>query len=156
MHGNFVGSSKAARHAADSRDEAFVMALTYYIHPERALVVVTRSERVGAEAWEAFLSALVGDPAYARGYAFLEDRRALRELPTRSEVERASRWIQDHGVALGATRWAIVVSEASPAAFGMARVREALTSGTQVQVRAFTDYDAALAWTTDAGAGRPV
>lgn len=130
------------------------MALTYHIHPERALVVVTRSERVGAEVWEAFLGALVGDAAYARGFAILEDRRALQELPTRLEVERAARWIQDHGVELGTTRWAIVVSEASPAAFGMARVREALTSASPVQVRAFTDYDAALAWTTEAG--RPV
>lgn len=138
---------------ADSRDEAFVMALTYHIHSERSLVVVTRSERVGAEAWESFLSGVLADPAYERGFAILEDRRALPELPTRLEVERASRWIQDHGKALGPTRWAIVVAESSPAAFGMARVREALTSTGPVHVRAFTDYDSALAWTSEAAHG---
>ena len=125
------------------------MALTYQIHPDRSLVVVTRRDRVGAEAWEAFLAVLLEDPAYAPGLAILEDRRALRELPTRIEVERASRWIQDHGAELGATRWAIVVSQSSPAAFGMARVREALTSAGPVEVRAFTDYEAALAWTEE-------
>jgi hypothetical protein len=125
------------------------MALHYHIHPERSLVVVTRSERVGAEEWEAFLNGMLRDPAYVRGFAILEDRRGLRDLPTRVEVERASRWIQDHGAEFGASRWAIVVSETSPAAFGMARVREALTSASPVAVRAFTDYDAALAWTTD-------
>ena len=125
------------------------MALTYQIHPDRSLVVVTRRDRVGAEAWEAFWAVLLEDPAYAPGLAILEDRRALRELPTRIEVERASRWIQDHGAELGATRWAIVVSESSPAAFGMARVREALTSAGPVEVRAFTDYEAALAWTEE-------
>src|SRR5262245_36038460 len=104
------------------------MALRYNIHPERSLVVVTRSQRVGAEQWEAFLTSLVEDPAYERGFTIIEDRRALAELPTRLEVERASRWIQDHGAVFGPTRWAIVVSADSPAAFGMARVREALTS----------------------------
>jgi hypothetical protein len=125
------------------------MALTYQIHPQRSLVVVTRRGRVGAESWEAFLTGLLEDPAYAKGFAILEDRRGLRELPTRVEVERASSWIQQHGAELGATRWAIAVSESSPAAFGMARVREALTSAGPVEVRAFTDYEAALAWTEE-------
>jgi len=129
------------------------MALTYLIHPERSLVVVTRSEPVGADAWEAFLTGLLEDPAYERGFAILEDRRGLRELPTRVEVERASSWIQQHSAKLGATRWAIVVSEGSPAAFGMARVREALTSAGPVEVRAFTDYAAALAWTGEVRRG---
>jgi|KBSMisStaDraftv2_1062788.scaffolds.fasta_scaffold155386_3 hypothetical protein len=127
------------------------MPLTYQIHPHRSLVVVTRRDRVGAETWEAFLTALLLDPAYAKGFAILEDRRGLRELPTRVEVERASGWIQEHGAELGATRWAILVSETSPAAFGMARVREALTSTGPVEVRAFTDYEAALRWTEGLG-----
>jgi hypothetical protein len=149
LHGKFFRGSNELSWASDSRDEAFVMALTYQIHSERSLVVVTRSDRVGAEAWEAFLTALLGDPAYAKGFAILEDRRGLRELPTRVEVERASSWLQQHGAELGATRGAIVVSESSPAAFGMARVREALTSAGPVEVRAFTDYEAALAWTEE-------
>ena len=68
LHGQFGQPSKAAWHPA-----ALVMAFTYQIHPKRALVVVTHSERVGAEAWEAFLSALVVNAAYARGLSILED-----------------------------------------------------------------------------------
>lgn len=129
------------------------MALSYRIHPERALVVVIRSHGVGAEDWETFLSGLLEDPAYQRGFTFVEDRRGLTELPTRLEVERASHWIQEHGEQLGPTRWAVVVAAASPAAFGMVRMREALTSGGPVLVRAFTDYDTALAWALQSNEG---
>ena len=129
------------------------MALSYLIHPERALVVITRRQAVGADEWESFLSSFLEDPAFERGFAIVEDRRALTELPSRVEVERTARWIQDHAEALGPTRWAIVVSAASPAAFGMARVREALTSGGPVRVRPFTDYEAALAWAQQVGDG---
>jgi len=38
------------------------------------------------------------------------------------------------------------VANDSPAAFGMARVTEALTSRLKITVRAFTDYEMASAW----------
>jgi hypothetical protein len=127
------------------------MALTYHIHTERALVIIIGSGKGGGEEWETFLSSLISDPAFERGFRFLEDRRGLAELPTHAEVERAARWIQDHRAELGRTRWAIVVDPASPAAFGMARVQEALTSTGPVTVRTFIDYEAALAWAQGAG-----
>ena len=122
------------------------MALTYHIHPERSLVVVTRTHRVGSEEWEAFLDQQIQDPALEPGFGLLDDRRAVSDTPTRRDVERAARWIQDHADKLGPMRWAIVVAASSPAAFGMARVGEALTSRTPVTVRAFIDYDTAFAW----------
>ncbi len=50
------------------------MALTYHIHPERSLVVVTRTDRVGSEEWEAFLDQLIQDPAFELGHvrAFID------------------------------------------------------------------------------------
>jgi len=70
----------------------------------------------------------------------------VREVPSRSQVERTVRWMQDRAERLGSTRWAIVVASSSPAGFGMARVSEALTSQLDIRVRAFTDYEAAIAW----------
>ena len=124
------------------------MASSYLIHSERSLVVIARTERIGSDEWEALMNAVLADPAFLRGYALVDDRRESADVPTRSDVERAARWIHDQSARLGAIRWAIVVNPASLAAFGMTRVVEALTSQTSVVVRAFTDLPAATAWAT--------
>ncbi len=92
------------------------------------------------------MNTLLADPAFRRGCCVVDDRRAASEVPTRSDVERAARWIRDQSGRLGPIRWAIVLSPNSLAAFGMTRVVEALTSQTSVTVRAFTDLCAATAW----------
>lgn len=122
------------------------MALSYHIHPDRALIVLTRTHDPGSDEWEAFLEHVLADPACEPGFGVLDDRREVREAPSRSQVERTARWMHDRSGLLGSTRWAIVVASSSPAAFGMARVSEALTSGLDVKVRAFTDCDSAIAW----------
>jgi hypothetical protein len=122
------------------------MAGTYSIHSKQSLVVITRTDRVGSEDWEIFMDRLLSDPAFQPGLHLVDDRRQVADTPQRSEVERAARWIQDHSARLGTIRWAIVVDPSSLAAFGMARVIEALTSRTPVTVRAHTDLPAAMAW----------
>lgn len=124
------------------------MASTYSIHRERSLIVITRTYRVGTDEWEAFMNQVLDDPRFEPGQGVLDDRREAREVPERLEVERTARWIQDHAARLGRARWAIVVDPAALAAFGMARVVEALTSRTTVVVRAYTDVAAATAWAT--------
>ena len=47
---------------------------------------------------------------------------------------------------MGPVRWAMVVQPSALAAFGMARVGEALTAGSGITLRAFTDLQAAFAW----------
>jgi hypothetical protein len=122
------------------------VALTYSIHPERSLIVVTRSHRPSADEWERFMAQIMADPAFMPGFNMVDDSRAISAVPSRAEVERSARWINDHAVALGPARWAIVVAPSAPAAFGMVRVGEALTCGSGIMLRAFTDLSAAFAW----------
>ena len=122
------------------------MALSYHINPDRALIVLTRTHHPGSDEWEAFLDGVLADPAFEPGSGVLDDRRGVKEVPSRPDVERMARWMGDRGAQLGSTRWAIVVADDSPAAFGMARVTEALTSRLKITVRAFTDYETAIAW----------
>jgi hypothetical protein len=122
------------------------MSERYTIHPERSLVVITRVHHVGTDEWAAFMTAVIEDPQFEPGFSLVDDRRDVRDVPRRQEVERAALWIQDHASRLGCMRWAIVVDPAALAAFGMARVVEALTSHTCVVVRASTDVVAATAW----------
>jgi hypothetical protein len=122
------------------------MAATYSIDSGQSLVVITRTHTSGSEDWKAFMGCLLDDPAFEPGFNLVDDRREVADTPSRAEVERAARWIQDHAARLGVIRWAIVVDPSSPAAFGMARVFEALTSRTPVTVRACTDLVAGTAW----------
>jgi hypothetical protein len=122
------------------------MALNYHINPDRALIVLTRTHHPGSDESEAFLEGVLADPMFEPGFGVLDDRRGVKEVPSRPEVERMARWMGDRGARLGSTRWAIVVADNSPAAFGMARVTEALTSRLKITVRAFTDYEMASAW----------
>ena len=63
--------------------------------------------------------------------------------PTSSALRE---WIHQHAAVLGPVRWAVVVQPSARAAFGMARVGEALTAGSGITLRAFTDLQAAFAW----------
>ncbi len=122
------------------------MPLTYSIHPERSLVIVTRTHGARSDEWERFMTQIMADPAFVRGLNLVEDSRAVTAVPSRADVERAARWINDHAGDLGPARWAVVVAPSALAAFGMVRVAEALTSGSGIILRPFTDLSAAYAW----------
>jgi hypothetical protein len=122
------------------------VSLTYSIHPERSVIVVTRSHSASADEWECFMAQIMADPAFMPGLNLVDDSRAVTTVPSRADVERSAMWINDHAVSLGPARWAVVVAPSAPAAFGMVRVGEALTSGSGVTLRAFTDLSAAFAW----------
>jgi hypothetical protein len=120
--------------------------LAYVIHPDRSLIVVTRMRPASFEEWSQAMSSLLLDPSFASGFHLVDDSRAVTTVPARTDVERFARWIHDHAAVLGAMRWAVVVHPSALAAFGMARVGEALTAGSGITLRAFTDLQAAIAW----------
>jgi hypothetical protein len=127
--------------------------ITFAIHPDRSLVVVTRLRRTTFEEWSGALTDLLSNPSFRPGFHVVEDARAVVAVPARADVERFARWIHDHASAFGAVRWAMVVPPSANAVFGMARVGEALTAGSGVTLRAFTDLQAAFAWV--AGGAEP-
>ena len=92
------------------------------------------------------MTRIMADPAFGPGLNLVDDSREVTAVPSRAEVERSARWINDHAAALGLVRWAIVVAPSALAAFGMLRVVEALTSGSRITVRPFTDLSAAYEW----------
>ena len=120
--------------------------LTYTIHPERSLIVVTRLRPADFDEWSQAMTALLTDPSFRSGLHIVEDSRAVAHVPSRTEVERFARWIHAHAPVLGPVRWAVVVQPSALAAFGMVRVGEALTAGSGITLRAFTDLQAAFAW----------
>jgi hypothetical protein len=97
------------RASEDAAVECFVP-LTYAIHPARSLVVVTRTHTASADEWERFMAQIMSDPTFVRGLNLVDDSRAVTAVPSRAEVERAARWINDHAGELGPARWAIVVA----------------------------------------------
>jgi hypothetical protein len=127
--------------------------ITYTIHPDRSVVVITRLRRMTFEEWQQAIAGVLADPGFKSGLHLVDDSRAVATVPPRADVERFARWIHDHATALGAVRWAMVVPPSAHAAFGMARVGEALTAGSGVTLRAFTDLQAAFAWVS--GAAEP-
>jgi hypothetical protein len=120
--------------------------LTYTIHPDRSLIVVTRIRPATFEQWSQAMTELLSDPSFASGFHLVDDSRAVSTAPARADVERFARWIREHAGVLGAVRWAVVVQPSALAAFGMARVGEALTAGSGITLRAFTDLREAIAW----------
>jgi hypothetical protein len=120
--------------------------LTYAIHPDRSLIVLTRLRRATFDEWSQSMTALLADPSFASGLHVVDDSRAVTTVPARADVERFARWIHEHAAMLGPVRWAVVLQPSALAAFGMARVGEALTAGSGITLRAFTDLQAALAW----------
>jgi hypothetical protein len=120
--------------------------LTYSIHADRSLIVVTRLRPATFEEWSQVMTELLRDRSFKSGLHIVDDSRAVSAVPTRADVERVARWIYDHADALGPVRWAMVVQPSARAAFGMARVGEALTAGSGITVRAFTDLQAAMVW----------
>jgi hypothetical protein len=120
--------------------------LTYSIHPDRSLIVVTRIRPAPFESWSQAMAALLTDRSFTSGLHIVDDSRAVTAVPPRADVERFARWIHEHASVLGAVRWAMVVQPSAIAAFGMARVGEALTAGSGITLRAFTDLQAAIAW----------
>lgn len=120
--------------------------LTYSIHPDRSLIVVTRIRPATFEQWAHAMSELLSDPSFVSGFHLVDDSRAVSTVPARADVERFAEWIHQHAAVLGPVRWAVVVQPSSRAAFGMARVGEALTAGSGITLRAFTDLQAAFAW----------
>ncbi len=120
--------------------------LTYAIHPDRSLIVVTRIRPATFEEWSQAMTELLSDPSFTSGSHVVDDCRAVTSVPARADVERFARWIHDHAAAFGPVRWALVVQPSALAAFGMARVGEALTAGSGITLRAFTNLQAAFAW----------
>lgn len=122
------------------------MALTYEIDPRMGLIRLSRTHHPTFPEWRGFVESMLTDPAFEPGLAILDDRRADRVAPPRSEVEAAAAWLRANAARLGPIRWAIVLEPTAHAAYGMARAAELLADSSGVEWRVFTSLEAASAW----------
>ncbi len=119
------------------------MKLTYSIDTRARLVRLHYTGNPSFEEWESTVTAVLRDPDYRPGFAFLADRRHL-ESPTADYIRSIIDFIKDHPAEFAGGRWTVVVG--GPASYGMVRMAQALGEGIPVPIQVFTDIDEAERW----------
>ena len=92
----------------------------------------------------AYLVAAVADPSYRAGMPSLVDCRQVTALLSPAELRIIAAEIASITTAPVAGRCAVLA--ASDVVFGLVRMYEAYSEGAPVDVCAFRDHDAAMAW----------
>lgn len=92
----------------------------------------------------AYLVAVLADPAYRAGMPSLVDCRKVTALLSPAELRAIAAEIASITTAPVAGRCAVLA--ASDVVFGLVRTYEAYSEGAPIEVRAFRDYDEAMAW----------
>jgi hypothetical protein len=118
--------------------------LSYQIDRMEGVVFIVGPDPTTPAELAAFLDALVRDPSFHVGDAFLRDRRGLR-APTADLL---------HGVMatmasvpeIRRSRFAIVVDAGDQANYGMMRMAQILGSGTPLEIAIFSEETDARRW----------
>ncbi|MEO8449253.1 MAG: hypothetical protein ABI647_05650 [Gemmatimonadota bacterium] len=118
------------------------MPLGYTINRNNGYVLVVYRGNPTIAQWTAVMRRALSDPAYQTGFGFLLDRRLAKGPPTTPFVRATLAFSEANRARLGASRWAVVVTDA--ASFGMARMGQILAE--HQQIGAFTDMASAEAW----------
>ena len=113
----------------------------FEFRPDGILRVTVAAGRPGET-----LAAAMRDPRFRPGMPILIDRREM-PLPTPGYASLIAAWWRTHGDTIGRSPVALVAR--SDAAFGMARITEALLTNTRRTVRVFHTEEDAVAWLND-------
>ena len=118
------------------------MRLSYRIDPMRRIVTVT-GDYADADAWRALLTEVAADPDYRRGFSFLRDQRDSINPVSAQTVVRIMAVVREFWQELRVHRAAIVTKTGltDPAV-----IAHALADDHDIPLRAFTNYDEAVAW----------
>lgn len=120
------------------------MPFTYRIDPgARTLFLAGEGDITQAERL-ATMRAWMSDPAFRPGLDTLCDFSAATSTPSLPELIEIVDFIKQRAASIGRTKLAIVA--AKPSTFGVARQFDALVAPDPIEVRIFTDREAALAW----------
>jgi hypothetical protein len=120
---------------------------TYRLDRVRSIVFLEYgTAQPTAAEWCAVMDELLVDRHFRPGMPAISDRRQLQEAPVTSTLQEMARYVGARRDAFGAARWAVVT--ATPAEYGMVRMAAVLFegAGSQIELRAFTDADEAVAW----------
>lgn len=120
-------------------------ALTYDVDPARRLVRCLYHRQPEFAEWRAVMERVLAEIAF-RPVNLLSDRRALVEAAAPAVIRLMADFVVRHRHAFDGGRWAVVVSPAHRAEYGMARMGSALFERAGVRLRPFTDYEVAWDW----------
>src|SRR5260370_8386220 len=97
------------------------------------LVRLESSGSVGFAEWKAALDAALASPDYRPGMGVWHDQRQLRDAPSTEEGKSRAAYV----VARGIRPWAVLV--ATDVQYGMARLGDAHSSGTEPEIQPVPD-----------------
>lgn len=118
------------------------MPLTYRIDSAHGIVTIT-GDYTEAGGWRELLGAVARDPEYRRGFNFIRDLRDSAHPVSADAVIGIIAVVREFWGTLGARRAAIVTG---PGMDIPAVIAHALATDEQIPLRAFTEYDDAVAW----------
>lgn len=122
------------------------MPLHYEIDTATRIVTIT-GDYAEPGAWRTLLQNVLSDPRYRRGSSFVRDLRGSQHPVDAAAVMGIIAVVKEHWSVLGAHRAAIVMSSGDDAP---ALIAHALADFQHLPLRAFTSYDDAIKWLTDA------
>ena len=126
------------------------MPIRYAVDPTRKRVHTVADGAFDAGDIRRTVEGVVADPRVRPGFHILSDHRHVTRPITFQQIQELLDLLEEHAVALGATRWAIVSTR--PSSYGPLRVLSAQADlSTSVRVRVFTDQADAEAWLAEAG-----
>jgi hypothetical protein len=125
------------------------MPLQYRIDTSQSLIYLTATDPLTFADWQSGLDAVLADPSFTRGFAFISDRRQVFTDKSMEDLPKMAGYLRMHARELGTCRWAVVVPADAKVAHGWAVVASELVDGsTQIEPAVFTDLDAAVSWAT--------
>ena len=127
------------------------MAISYRVDPQERVVYLTVTGESPFDEWEGALRRVLADPAYAKGFDFLTDRRGQSGMPGPDFTLKVLRFLAAHKPEMGRYRWAAVAPW--PAPFGTQRMFSILAEEVDIHASAFNDFDEARGWLLGGPAG---
>jgi hypothetical protein len=121
--------------------------LSYSIDPMNHIVEFHFMGSPSFEEWVSVIYAVLSDRSFQPGYGFLSDRRGMSNLPTTEDVRSVIGFLRKHYTAIGARRWAILVSDT--ASYGMGRMTQQLGHELPFPIEVFTDEAKARRWLSE-------
>ena len=118
------------------------MSLTYQIDPDRRLVTIT-GDYAEDRDWRVLLAAVLRDPHYRQGFAFLRDLRAATHPVTAEAVVGIIAVVREFWAQLQPRRAAILTRAGVDIP---AVVAHALAESERIPLRAFSSTDDAMKW----------
>lgn len=107
-------------------------------------IVYLEGETLDFEVWKKTMLAILADPGFDANFNFFSDRRFSEQVRSPGFIRSALHFLKTHAKEMGNCKWATVVSKA--AAYGMGRMSQFLSEGSNIKIEVFTDVDEALQW----------